>query len=207
MIMKYFFSLIFLLVLHSLVLGQKSFDKEIRKFWKSHQTGLLQKFNGPLKPSDLKQLNYFAPDKKWRIRARVQPAEDVRILELPTSAGKIKQYNTYAYLVFEVNDIKFSIPVYQYIEPGKDPVLRDHLFLPFTDLTNGETTYGGGRYIDLYTNEIQDGHIMLDFNKAYNPYCAYADGWNCPIPPKANSMDIAVEAGEMEYSGIRRTRK
>lgn len=205
--MKYFLPLILLISLPSFILGQGKIDKELRKFWKSHQTGLLQKFNGPIKPGDIKQLNYFPPNKRWRVRAKVEQSSEVQVLELPTSAGKIKQYSTYAYLQFQIDDIDFRLPVYQYVGMGQDPVLKDHLFLPFTDLTNGETTYGGGRYIDLYTSDIQDGSIVIDFNKAYNPYCAYADGWNCPIPPKANDMEIAVEAGEKEYTGIRRTRK
>ena len=69
----------------------------------------------------------------------------------------------------------------------------DHLFLPFTDNTNGVETYGGGRYIDL---KIPAGNtINIDFNKAYNPYCAYSDKYSCPIPPPENHLDIEIKAG------------
>jgi uncharacterized protein (DUF1684 family) len=73
--------------------------------------------------------------------------------------------------------------------------------LAFTDLTNGEDTYGGGRYIDLYISDIAEGHITIDFNKAYNPYCAYSDGYNCPIPPASNSINLEIKAGEKMYKG------
>ena len=81
----------------------------------------------------------------------------------------------------------------------KNPKYIDHLFIPFNDLTNYEETYGGGRYIDLSLNDIKDGKVVLDFNKCHNPYCAYSDGYNCPIPPEANRLKVAVKAGEMNF--------
>ncbi|MCK5678470.1 MAG: DUF1684 domain-containing protein, partial [Flavobacteriaceae bacterium] len=74
---------------------------------------------------------------------------------------------------------------------------EDYLFLPFTDKTNGESTYGGGRYLDL---KIPDGDTtVIDFNKAYNPYCAYNHKYSCPIPPKANQLDVEINAGVKAY--------
>jgi uncharacterized protein (DUF1684 family) len=81
----------------------------------------------------------------------------------------------------------------------KKPGLKDYLFVPFTDLTNYATTYAGGRYLELRTGEIKNGQVVLDFNKSYNPYCAYADGYACPIPPDANRLPVAVAAGEMMF--------
>jgi len=194
-------------MLPSFLFGQEDFEKELRRFWKEHQTGLQQKFDGPLKPRDLKALDYFPPSPKWRVQAKLRQADSEQTLELPTSAQRTKTYRIYGYLEFEVDGQNFQVPVYQYLGMGANTLLQDHLFLPFTDLTNGESTYGGGRYIDLTISGIRDGTMIVDFNRAYNPYCAYADGWNCPIPPRENFMEIAVEAGEKNYVGKRRKRK
>jgi len=74
------------------------------------------------------------------------------------------------------------------------PIYKNHIFIPFTDLTNGEETYGGGRYIDATIPKGKS--ITLDFNYSYNPYCHYTEGYNCPIPPKENFLDIKIKAGE-----------
>ena len=78
---------------------------------------------------------------------------------------------------------------------------RDYLFIPFKDLSNGEATYGGGRYMDIRMDDIKNGELMLDFNKAYNPYCAYSDGYNCPVPPVENHLETEVNAGEKSFGG------
>ena len=78
-----------------------------------------------------------------------------------------------------------------------DPEYSNHLFIPFNDITNGVETYDAGRYIDL---EIPKGDtIIIDFNKAYNPYCAYNDGYSCPIPPEENNLEVEVKAGVMAF--------
>ena len=76
---------------------------------------------------------------------------------------------------------------------------RDHLFIPFADATTSNETYEGGRYIDLNISDIKDGIIIIDFNKAYNPYCAYDHDYSCPLPPKENHITIAVRAGEKRF--------
>jgi uncharacterized protein len=195
-----------LFLIPTLLVGQEAYQKEIKKYRKSHKFGLQQKFDGPLKPRDLKKLDYFPADKKWVVNAHVQLTPEADLLNLPTSAQSTKSYRMYANLEFTIDGEKLSIPVYQQAGMERHPELKDHLFLPFTDLTSGESTYGGGRYIDLSLSAISKGVILLDFNKAYNPYCAYADGWNCPIPPRENFIPLAIEAGEKEYTGKRRSR-
>jgi uncharacterized protein (DUF1684 family) len=76
---------------------------------------------------------------------------------------------------------------------------KNYLFIPFTDATNGTDTYEGGRYIDLSIPDIKDTNVIVDFNKAYNPYCCYTGGYDCPIPPKENALTVAINAGEMKY--------
>jgi uncharacterized protein (DUF1684 family) len=88
--------------------------------------------------------------------------------------------------------------LYKNTTPYDDPELKDYLFLPFTDWTSGDGSYGGGRFLDAY---IPEGDIiLLDFNKAYNPYCAYNSGYSCPIPPKENDLDVRIEAGVKDYA-------
>ena len=76
---------------------------------------------------------------------------------------------------------------------------KDYLFIPFGDATSGLTSYGGGRYMDFTLADIKDNTLVIDFNKAYNPYCAYTIGYNCPIPPKENLLTEAINAGEKNY--------
>jgi uncharacterized protein (DUF1684 family) len=81
----------------------------------------------------------------------------------------------------------------------RQPQYKDYLFLPFKDETNGFETYGGGRYMDVRISTLKDGKIILNFNKAYNPYCAYGDGFNCPIPPLENHLNFSIKAGERDF--------
>ena len=102
---------------------------------------------------------------------------------------------------FEVAGQALTLNIYQNLRLIKDSLYRDHLFLPFKDLTNGESTYGGGRYLDFKQGDIQNGILILDFNKCYNPWCAFSDGYNCPVPPVPNHLEIAIEAGERNFKG------
>ena len=101
-------------------------------------------------------------------------------------------YNKY------VNKIENIINEYKRTDGFEDKdEYKDYLFLPFTDLTNGDTTYGGGRYIDMRIPEKNT--IILDFNQSYNPYCAYGGNYSCPIPPAENNLDIAITAGVKKF--------
>lgn len=89
--------------------------------------------------------------------------------------------------------------MYQSIALMQQEELKDYLFIPFNDLTNYETTYAGGRYLDISIKDIQGNRVVLDFNKCYNPYCAYASGYSCPIPPAANRLSVRMDAGEQLF--------
>ncbi|MCB0475507.1 MAG: DUF1684 domain-containing protein, partial [Flavobacteriaceae bacterium] len=94
---------------------------------------------------------------------------------------------------FELNGQSLKLHVYQNQELIKQAEYENHIFIPFTDLSSGNESYGGGRYIDL---EIPRGDtLVIDFNKAYNPYCAYNHKYSCPIPPRENSLPVAIHAG------------
>ena len=84
------------------------------------------------------------------------------------------------------------------MEPKKEEY-KDYLFLPITDLTSGDGSYGGGRYLDVKKSEVAQGKVVLDFNKLYNPYCAYNEKYSCPIPPAQNDLPIRIEVGVKDF--------
>ncbi|MEP6676718.1 MAG: DUF1684 domain-containing protein [Ferruginibacter sp.] len=101
-------------------------------------------------------------------------------------------------MYFKIRDTALTLTVYRSLETLPAPY-KDYLFIPFTDITSGNTSYGGGRYIDVEKKDIKNNQLDLDFNKAYNPYCAYTTGYNCPIPPRENNLAIEILAGEKDY--------
>lgn len=118
---------------------------------------------------------------------------------MPTYSGVKKTYVKYGTLRFRLNGRKQSLNVYRSLSLQANAKYKDYLFIPFKDKTNGMISYGGGRYLDLKTTDLKDNTYTLDFNKAYNPYCAYSDGFNCPIPPAANHLAIEIKAGEKKF--------
>jgi uncharacterized protein (DUF1684 family) len=108
-------------------------------------------------------------------------------------------YRKYGLLTFKIHDTLLRLNVYQSQSLMTSKDYSDYLFVPFTDNTSGNETYGGGRYLDYKMQEIHGNKLLIDFNKAYNPYCAYTIGYNCPIPPAENDLQIAITAGEKAY--------
>lgn len=139
-------------------------------------------------------LNYFEPNESYcllvKVKKRVGP-----VFTMPTSSGKVKEFRQYAILKFKLNNKKHKLPIYQNIKLMKSPLYRDYLFIPFTDLTNSNETYGGGRYIEAKI-PVEGEMLELDFNKCFNPYCHYSTGYNCPVPPRENFLNTRIEAGE-----------
>src|SRR6188768_1101399 len=101
---------------------------------------------------------------------------------------------------FTINDTAVTLNIYQSQDLMTMQQYKDHLFIPFTDATSGEETYESGRYIDLEIKDIANDKVLIDFNKAYNPYCAYVSGkYNCPIPPSENRLTVTIRAGEKAF--------
>jgi uncharacterized protein (DUF1684 family) len=119
---------------------------------------------------------------------------------MKTSGKTPKKFYRYGTVSFKIADSVFKLTVYRGAELMQTVLYKNHLFLPFTDLTSGEESYGAGRYLDLEINDIVNNQVILDFNKAYNPYCAYSDEYNCPIPPRENYLNIAIKAGEKNFA-------
>jgi len=98
-------------------------------------------------------------------------------------------------VVFSLDGKDCTLNVYQSQSMLASEEYKDYLFLPFNDLTNSAESYGGGRYVEVKIPTDTPGEIVIDFNKAYNPYCAYSEGYSCPIPPAANKLDVEIRAG------------
>ena len=129
--------------------------------------------DGPISPEEAKNINFFDADSTFVVMAKVEMLDQKDTLTMPTVNGKLKKYIKYAYLHFEFNGQKSKLLVFRSVRLMKNPLYKNALFLPFYDYSNGRTTYGGGRYMDLSTLNIVDGQIELAFNRCYNPYCAY----------------------------------
>ncbi len=118
---------------------------------------------------------------------------ETEIVEFMTSSGHLKTYKVYGWLQFKIKGTECELTLYQ-----PNPILEDYpdyLFLPFKDLTNGVTSYGGGRYIELTLEDFETEKVRIDFNKAFNPYCAYSKYYSCPIPPENNHLQVEIPVG------------
>ncbi len=140
-------------------------------------------------------LQYFPIDEKYRIKAALEPIEDKKVVILSTSDGKEQKYLEYAFASFSLEGIENKLLILELMEMGPQ---RGKLFLAFADETSGDETYGAGRYLDVKKVPAATS-VVLDFNLAYNPYCAYNDSYSCPFPPKENILKIPIKAGEKNY--------
>ncbi len=149
--------------------------------------------------SNRRYFQFFPVNKKYRVMATFKKTEDAKGFIMKTSGTKTKKYFKYGILSFTIDKKQLNLNVYQSEQLMKDDKYKNYLFIPFTDLTSGNKSYGGGKYLDIVMDDIQNNVLLLDFNKAYNPYCAYASGYNCPIPPRENDLPVAIKAGEMNF--------
>ncbi|MFK7783138.1 DUF1684 domain-containing protein [Psychroserpens sp.] len=169
--------------------GDTEFQRELNAEYKDATSS-------PLKDKDRKHfegLDFFKFDSSFVVKAQLKRTPGTEWFDMKTTTSRVSPERIYGILSFKIKGETFSLNVYQ----GKDLIkregLEDYLFLPFLDDTNGEESYGGGRYIDL---RIPEGDtIEIDFNKAYNPYCAYNDKYSCPIVPRENYIALNVRAG------------
>ncbi|WP_339875886.1 DUF1684 domain-containing protein [uncultured Algoriphagus sp.] len=140
--------------------------------------------------------HFFPINEKYHVVAKFEKLPPQTFFQMKTTANSIKDYDIYGIATFTLDGTEYKLNIYQSHQLRTQEKYKDYLFLPFTDQTNGDETYGGGRYMGL---TIPSGDtIELDFNKAYNPYCAYATGYACPIPPKENDLNIPIKAGVMK---------
>ena len=137
---------------------------------------------------DFTALSYFEPDEALVFTVTPERGDGAE-LRIDTSDGQQRVYKRAAVARFEVGGEEVSLALYDSGHPG--------YFLPFRDKTSGKETYGAGRYLDIEPNA--DGTVTMDFNLAYNPYCAYNDAYSCPLPPVENWLQVPIEAGEKDF--------
>ncbi len=176
-----------------------SYKSSIAKHRSKYLNDFLVDEKSPVKKEDIAFIQFFDTNIKYRFEATFTKSVGEKPFDLATTAGKMKQYVKYGELSFVFEQKNIKINIYQAVAFANHPLYKDYLFIPFKDLTTGETTYGAGRYIDAKLSDIVDNKMIIDFNKCYNPYCAYSEGYNCPIPPKENFLEIAIEAGEKKF--------
>ncbi|MFD1185620.1 DUF1684 domain-containing protein [Pontibacter rugosus] len=140
-----------------------------------------------------KNLVYYEPNLAYRVQAKIEKLAQQDTLLMPLTNGSYEPYLRYGVASFELQNESKKLTLYRKLSGEKE-----QLFVPFTDKTNGFETYGGGRFLDVPYEEDRKT-VMLDFNRAYSPFCAYDPDYVCPVPPKDNRLDIAIPAGEKTY--------
>lgn len=148
---------------------------------------------------DKKYFHFFPINNVYSVECSFEKITDTIGFTMTTSASTLKHYYKYGRLDFMISGKEYLLFIYQGKDLMQDEKYKDYLFVPFTDATTGNESYGSGRYLEFYKQDIQNNLLQLDFNKAYNPYCAYAPGYKCPIPPKENRLPVAIKAGEMNF--------
>ncbi|WP_346881633.1 DUF1684 domain-containing protein [uncultured Algibacter sp.] len=154
----------------------------------------------PLKDKDRKHftgLDFFKVDSAYVVKAKFRRTLNEKSFKMKTTTKRRPEYIKYGELSFQLKGTPFTLNIYQNQGLINKAGFEDYLFLPFLDETNGLESYGGGRYIDT---RIPEGDtIVIDFNEAYNPYCAYNSKYSCPIVPRENYLKTRVEAGVMKF--------
>ena len=135
-------------------------------------------------------LKYYEERPDLRYTTHVSRYEQVEVVDIQTSTGNIASYMRWGTISFQVDGTVVELTIFS-DQSGND------LFLPFVDATSGNETYGAGRYLDVHKQP--DESLLVDFNYAYNPYCAYNEQWSCPLTPAENRLSVAIRAGEKRF--------
>lgn len=171
------------------VLGETEWQKKMNTSFKDAS-------KSPLKEKDLKKfegLEFFPFDSAYVVVAELNRTPDEKPFKMKTTTDRLPEYVKYGEVTFQLKGGTYQLNIYQNLDLMDEESYEDYLFLPFLDDTNGEESYGGGRYVE---SRIPKGNTLtIDFNEAYNPYCAYNEKYSCPIVPRENYIPVKVEAG------------
>lgn len=168
----------------------KAFQKHLNEEYQDRQ-------KSPLNNQDFAKFtghDFFPIDLEYRVIAKLEVTNGTPFFAMKTTTSMPSTERVYGYVNFSLQGKEFRMPVYQSQDLMKTAEYADYLFFPFTDKTNGDQTYSGGRYIDLRIPK-EGNDLVIDFNMAYNPYCAYSPNYSCPLVPAENQMDIEVPVG------------
>jgi len=192
---------LFVLLLQFVGFGQQQFDEsKVKAFQEELNSEFASDDKSPLTDEDrkvFKSLDFFPANADFFVIADFKRTKKEKPFKMKTSTDRLPEYVKYGELTFAISGKNLKLNVYKNIELSKREGFEDYLFLPFSDLTSGKETYIGGRYIDV---RIPKGKTMvIDFNTAYNPYCAYNYKFSCPIVPLENDLDIEIKAGVKKF--------
>lgn len=168
-----------------------AFRKQKDKFFHENEQSPIS----PEEREEFRGLKYYPVDLSYRVVANLVPETHPGVFRVQTTTGDHKEYTRIGRLEFELNGKALSLTAF--MPPADEPLHGNRIFVPFRDKTAGEETYGAGRYLDL--NKRPGDQYVLDFNRAYNPYCAYSPYYSCPLPPGENNLQVAIRAGEKIY--------
>lgn len=174
---------------------EDSARRQLEAFRKQKNKFFMENIDSPILPEEKENfagLNYYPVDLTFRVVARLVPDANAGIFRVQTTTGEHKEYTRAGRLEFELHGQRLSLTAF--LPPAEEAMHGGRLFVPFRDKTSGKETYGAGRYLDL--NKKASNDYVLDFNRAYNPFCAYSPYYSCPLPPGENNMPLEISAGE-----------
>lgn len=182
---------------------ENSIIKESKAFQYKMNLEYTDKQKSPLTKEDFvsfSSLDFFKINIDYSVIADFVRTPNEKSFKMLTTTSRVSEEVKYGEAHFTINNKKYKLNIYQNLKSKKTVEHENDLFLPFTDLTNGKESYAGGRYINLSIKDIStENKIIINFNKAYNPYCAYNHKYSCPIPPKENHLTIEIYAGVKKY--------
>lgn len=195
--MRQLFFFFLFIVISQISYAQSAWFADLMQHRKQRDAELKADTSGPI-PKEYREtftgLRYFEPDNSYNITAEFIRIKKPKSVWFATSSGKEREYVKFAEIRFTLLGKTFILYAYYNNEIRAKEGLSKHTFVPFKDLTNLVETYGGGRYLDF--DEPTGETLQLDFNRAYNPYCAYSDGYSCPKVPSENYLNIRIPVGE-----------
>lgn len=168
---------------------------ELDDFRRAKDSMFAHDADSPLPPEERTRfagLSYYAFDASFRFEVDVEPAESAEDLTMSTSTGDEVVYRRFGAVHFTVDGQEARLTLFEDDDEGE-------IFIPFRDSTSGTETYGAGRYLEVSRPAAR--RVTLDFNYAYNPYCAYSEAYSCPLAPAENWLRVPIRAGEKRYEG------
>ncbi len=198
--MRTILTLLFL-VLFNFGFAQEKFDvAAVEKFQNDLNSEYADTKTSPLMAEDLavfKTLDFYPINEKFFVTAKFVRTENEKPFKMKTSTDRKPLYVKYGEVHFIIDNKVLQLNIYQDVEYSKKQGFEDDLFLPFFDLSCGKESYIGGRYLDLKVPKYDV--LLIDFNKAYNPYCAYNHKYSCPKVPLENDFKIEINAGVKKF--------
>ncbi len=189
-------SALLIILINTTLCSAQTFEAEVLHFQEELNKEYLDPEESPLYEKDRAVFTghpFFKTNKKYHVTATFELSLNAIPFAMPTTTDRLPIYKKYGTATFTIDGEIHTLSIFQNQRLKDTEEYKDYLFLPFTDLSNGEETYGGGRFMDL---KIPEGDtIVIDFNTAYHPLCAYNSKYSCPIPPEENKLPIHIAAG------------